>query len=300
MIQNHEWLTRNSVRTFPIREGSIVVAQSGWSLDPALIVDAKMVADLPGETTFCLHSVTITPLMCSAVIGDAVTGESLGYAVFTQGVDSVMIPTRIHSVIDGFAGFITFGPALFQENYGNLPRGIHQFGSSTLLETRCGISLGTFPVRSVSSGGTAASGKINVVTGNSLITSISKGEDDGDQVDIVQLSLVDPVKFLSPCEGRTSPCECRSMPINSINGVVGDESGLITIELEDENGNVFLLGKSRLQLSMIRSAQSLCSKVRVPDQHGRLPGPSGDYSGDAKPVAIYKNPQDTTFPDPAL
>lgn len=301
MISNHEWLARNSIRSFPVREGAIVVSSSsGWSLAPGLIVDAKFTSDLSEGTSFFLHSVTVSPRICSIVIGDSTTGDSLGCAAFVRGVNGVAMPIPIRPVVDGFAGFVTFGPAMLDEMFDSIPKGMHMFGPDTLFEARCGISIGSMPVRSLATPSGSAGGSITVVTNDSLFLSVSRGEDDGDPVDMIQLSLVDPVKFLSPCEGKTSPCECRSIPISSVNGVAGDADGVITLELEDENGNIYLLGKSSLQVSILRSAQALCSKVKTPDQYGRLPGPSGSYDSDAKPVSSYKNPKDKTFPEPVI
>lgn len=301
-MKNHEWLTRNSLRAFPVREGGrIIASNSGWSLDPSLIVDASIFSDIPGDVRFCLQSVTVTKAICSVVIGDAVSGSSLGYVNFVSGADNPFSQKPLVPFGEGFSGFISFGPAVLPENYTRLPQGIHEFGNTALLEARCGMSIGPFPVKTMRvSGFEEIRDNVIFQHGDALKFTLSDGEHEGDPMKLILLSLVNPSQFLSPCENKTTPCECKSPPISFINGVGGDEDGRVTIELVDENGNIFLLGQSTLQFSIVQTAEELCSRQLVPDQYGRLPGPSGNYAEDLPPINGYKNPSDTTFPLPVI
>lgn len=301
-MKNHEWLTRNSLRSFPVREGGkIIASNSGWSLDPALIVDASVFSDIPGDVQFCLQSVTVTRTICSVVIGDAVSGNSLGYARFISGTDKPFSQKPIIPFDEGFSGFISFGPAVLPRSYPNLPQGIHEFGNAAPLEARCGMSMGPFPIKTMRvSGFEEIQNNVIFQSGDALRFSLSDGEHEGDPMKLILFYLANPSMFLSPCENKTTPCECKSPPISLINGVGGDEEGKITIELVDENGNIFLLGQSTLQFSIVQTAEELCSKQPVPDRYGRLPGPSGIYEEDLPPTNGYKNPNDTTFPLPVI
>lgn len=301
-VKNQGWLTRNSLRSFPIMEGSLSIAEnSGWKLDPALIVDVSFFSDTEGDVTLCIQSVTITAAICSIIIGDSVSGKSFGYASFIVGVDKPLSSKKIEPLVDGVGGFISIGTAILKENYSSLPLGFHSFGNKAPLETRCGISMGEFPVKSLSAlAAPPISGAINLVFGDALVASVSEGSDDGDELIFINLSLLKPSNFLSPCETKTTPCDCDTVPIRTINGIAGDSEGIIYIEIEDEFGNIYLLNQNTLSFLITRTGSQLCFRQPVPDIYGRLPGPSDDYSSDAPPVNAYSNPLDTTFPSPVI
>lgn len=301
-MKNHEWLARNSLRSFPVREGSNIIAiNSGWTLIPSLLVDVDVFADMPGDFVLCLQSVTITRSICSITIGNASSGQSLGYASFVVGVHKPYSQIKMEPLADGVSGFVSFGPAMLAEEYSKMPTGIHTFETSALLESRCGISIGSFPIKTIGARGLdGMSGEVSITLDDAVSVSVSEGEDDGDPISLVSLSLKKPSDFLSPCEEKTTQCDCDSIPIETINGVSGDVEGKITIEIEDESGNLYLIGSHTLLFEIIRTGRSLCSKADVPDSYGRLLGPSGSYDDDLPPTNEYKNPADTTFPLPVI
>jgi hypothetical protein len=297
---NHGWLTRNSLRSFPVREGAQVIASnSGWKLDPSLIVDVSIFSDLPGDPLFCIQSVTVTRAICSVVIGNAVDGRSLGFTSFTLG--SSLLSAKITPFVDGVSGFVCCGPAMLAENYKMIPTGIHDFGSAAILESRCGISIGNFPIKSIrSAGGAPLYRDVTIETGSSLLIDESAEEGDDGLVTRLTLSLEKPASFLSPCEEPLSICDCPSVPIQTINGISGNEDGIIFIEIQDENGSIYLLDQNTLSFLITGSGIQLCSRTPVPDEYGRLPDASGLYDKDLPPSSDYQNPQDLNFPLPVI
>ena len=297
MITNHEWLTRNELRSYPVREDAPVVSLKGWELDPSLIVDLMIVGD-HAPTDVCLQSITVTPSICSVVLGDATTGESLASATAVIGseLDVDLIP-----LIDGIGGSLSFGKGLMPDRYLEVPRGIHEFGAETLIESRCVLLCGAMPVSGLvsPSGESIIRGDIVVSLGQSLDAQIVRSEQDGDPFDQVTLSLKNLSDFISPCEEKSSPCECAGVPISTINGVPGNESGIITIEIEDENGSIYLVGPHVIALLLTAVQNSLCQELEEPDVWGRIKGASGQYSDDVLPITPYNSPEDTTFPLPA-
>jgi hypothetical protein len=169
------------------------------------------------------------------------------------------------------------------------------------MESRCVLLSGPMPVRGiVNPAGGVFRGDIKINSSDALEVVVTNGEEDGIPVKYVTLSLTDPSAFLSPCEEKTSVCGCRSAPVRTINGVPGNESSIITIEIEDANGSIHLLGTSILSFLLTRQVGTFCNKAEEPDQYGRIKGGSASYEDDRPPVTEYKNPGDNTFPEPVI
>lgn len=300
MIKHHEWLTRNSLRSFPVQEGARVIADSGWTLDPALIVDVSIMGD-SAFSSICLQSVTITKSLCSVVFADPVSGTALASASVLIGTDLPMVQKPLLPLIDGIGGHISFGPAILAERYFGLPRGFHLFGQFAVLESRCFLMTGEFPVSGLDVRGLGiVHGDVNIESGDALAVAISEDSLDGDPLQVATLSLKNPSQFLSPCEEKTTPCDCLNTPVRMINNIPGDSNGIIFIEIEDVNGNIYALDASTLAFLISRTGSDLCRRPKMPDEYGRLPDSSGAYDKDALPATTYKNPLDTTFPEPPL
>lgn len=303
MIENLEWLTRNTLRSFPIKEDAPVVAlNTGWTLPNFLLADASLVVP-EAEQGLYVSAVTISSRIISVIIASVKTGASLALATTTQGIDAPYARVAVQPLTEGVSGYVSFGSALSEETFAILQKapGMHVFHPGVLLEAKAYLETGLFPVRSLSLVGMSKiHGETILDASSALEIAVSEGEDNGDPLTFLTLNLTDPTRFLSPCEVSTTPCECPQMPIHSINGVTGDEDGRITIEIVDENGKIYLLGPETLSLSITRTGIELCSRPVMPDEHGRLPSQSGDFTQDAKPETSYKNPADSTFPNPLL
>lgn len=298
MINNHEWLLRNGLRSYPLREDSVVTAaNTGWKLPPSLIADLMISGD-HAASAVCLQSVTITQSICSIVVGDSATGQSLAVASTTKGT---MGDVPLQPLTDGVAGFMSFGSAMLDEFYRRLPRGFHSFEAGALMESRCVLLSGPMPVTGiVGPVGSVFRGDIKINHSGALLATISNDEENGTPVQRVTLSLANPLSMLSPCEEKTSVCGCSSAPIRTINGVPGNESSIITIEIEDKDGSIYLLGTNTLSFLLTRPGGTFCLKAEEPDLYGRIKKGSDSYEDDDVPVTAYKSPGDLTFPTPTL
>jgi hypothetical protein len=132
-----EWLSRNALRSFPIREDTTAVSPAGFSLPNDLLVDA--IISVPGDDTdVCVGAVCLTPRIVTVVLVSQQTGETLGTATAFPGATDPYSSIAIVPAIDGVAGFLTFGP--FIENGINdaLPgfAGSHVFFGRPVLESR--------------------------------------------------------------------------------------------------------------------------------------------------------------------
>lgn len=298
MINTHGWLNRNSLRAYPIRENAFRESFStGWLLPDHLLADAFLIIPEDGDSVY-VSSVTISRMILSVCFSSVISGAVLGSVSAVAGVDRAYAQKQVSPLSDGVSGYVAFGSILDTLSFDHLPLGQHLFDSSVRLETRSVIATGPFPVKSLSAHGRKTiGGSVTLDPGSSMVVSTSTDVDDGDPITYITVGLAIPEEFLSPCETPTSNCQCPSVPITSINGVVGDIDGNITIELLDENASITLMSESVLNFILTRTGES-CSRPVMPDEYGRLADSTGDYTHDIKPITPYKSPEDTTFPEP--
>lgn len=298
MRELHGWLNRNAARAYPLREdGAVVSENTFWRIPTGLIVDLFVVA--PGAIDVCITAITVTSRIVSVVIGDPATGDSLATASAVLGEGTPYVRKDLTAIAAGVSGSITFGPLVADGAHGWGPEdhGQHLFGVKTPLETRCVMNPGPFPITALSPRRHDVMNGLVTLAGNDQVTiGLSTGDDDGDPVSLISIDLTDPAGFVSPCETRESPCQCRSMPVLSINGVLPDANGRITLEIVDEFGRILPLGPHILNLLITRTSEDVCIKPLMPDDYGRLPDALGNYDKDLAPVTDYRNPADSTFP----
>lgn len=303
MILNLGWLGRNCVRNYPLREDAPRLAlNTSWELNNRILADVFVVAPELEDGVY-VSSVTVTRRIISVTFSSTKDDRALGCASAIYGVDEPFARKPLQALEPGVSGTVTFGTILaadFFEDPG-LVTGMHLFPSTSLLEARACLSTGPFPVQGLSINGLPKlNGSVELQTNDQLFITRTDGVEGGEPVTYLTLDLVNPASFLSPCEVPTSPCQCSKIPIQNINGVVGDENGAITIEIVDENGAITLLGTSLLNFRMLRTGNVVCERPPMPDEYGRLPDGTGNYAWDTKPITDYTNPLDESFPNPII
>lgn len=271
-IIHQEWLNRNSLRRFPLVENSLALSNRGLHLPDDLIVDATIVAPSAPSGIY-LGAVCVTERIVSAVICSVDTNEAICSAVVNVSHEQYSA-VRVDPVIEGVCGFICFGPGLSRERVSELLpwRGTNLFDSSNRFEERCLIETGAFPVRSLGpiSSGSGMRGDVALIASGGTKLDVSASTDEtGRPVTQVVVSIDAPEAFRSPCDKLQSGIQCSPPAILSINGVVPDQSGNITVEFigfgevaEQDNG-VLLLVES--------DGKKNCVRPTMPDASGSLP-----------------------------
>lgn len=303
MSINLGWLNRNCLRSYPIKEDALRRSiSSGWIMPNNVVADAMVL--FPGiDDQVYIASITITPKIISIGLALQSTGALIGSVSAVLGVDGAFAQKPITPILRGVSGFVTFGTILLDSSFdgGDIPMGLHLFSSDSVLESRCVLGTGEFPIKSLSGYGfPILDGRVEFQTGSLIQITATPGVDSGDPITYLTFSLTDPTSFLSPCETPTSPCQCLNVPIHSINGVTGNVDGTIFIEIVDERGLVTGIEDGVLNFSILRNGDQICTRPIMPDDYGRLPNSAGKYDGDEKPITPYKDPADTTFPEPIL
>src|SRR4051812_37416931 len=110
-IQHLEWLTRNSLRSFPLREDVPLVSDRGLTIPNDIIVDA-FITTIGSTTSVALHCLCITARLVTVILADASTGATIGSATVlaTEGHQYLQVP--VQSPSGGVIGSITFGPGI--------------------------------------------------------------------------------------------------------------------------------------------------------------------------------------------
>lgn len=290
-ITNLEWLNRNSMRAFPIGEDTAPVLSSGVPLPNDILVDAFIVAALPGPGKAAIYSVTFTPATITAVIWDEESGKTIGYATAVKGRHHPNSSIPIQSSDGLSSGSVTFGAVMELEDFTPY-LGVHRQPVGVYLEARCVIFTGVPMVSSLEADlqDGVASGDVTLSLGEELQAVITEDVVNGCEETTVELSLVSPENFLPDCYPiYIDPlCFCGQLPIITINGVPRDENdegidiifgnGLLGQITNDELRNL-------ISLLVSESGDSVCFEDPIiPDTFGRL-GPL--FGQDCPPITGY-------------
>lgn len=291
MIFDHEWLNRNSLRSYPLADGA------GGGMPHALLSDVFAAGSFDGGAF--LLSARISARSATVVIGD-LSGAAMGYAVAEFGMDRY--PVAEISQIPGGApvsGRVVFGPIFDPGERADLSEflGAFDFGAGEApLCPRCYIDCGLPPLSSIRCGmkSGSASGAISIDPGPGISLSVSESTHaSGEKIYTVTVGLQSPPDLLNPCSPRTSDPRgaCGEGAIRSINGVSRhpDTKG-IEIEFAPQptapRGSVVVdTDRNTVEIEYLESAQDSCIEdPALPDQYGRMPD---SFDGDCPPKTPY-------------
>lgn len=293
-ITHLEWLNRNSLRAYPLREDAEPKLNSGEALPNDVLVDIFVVASLAGNNSAAITSITFTQKTVTVMIGDESTGATIGYATAVLGSDPPNSSISIQSPEGLGSGTVTFGNILNTSRRTDFVdiQGVHSFGSPIPLEHRCSLVTGRPIVESLSVH--LQEGEVLDVPviglGREIRATISTETIGGCDETVVELYLANPEEFLPDCYPKyVDPlCFCGQLPIISINGVERDPSDL-GIDLVFGNGLVGLVtndnDRSLVALTVEQPGDEVCFEEPViPDEYGRL-GPN--FNQDCPPDTNY-------------
>lgn len=267
-----EWLSRNSVRSYPIRQDAPRTASSGFSIPDSLLADVFLCVDNE-PNGICISSVCITPAIVTVVFASVTSGESVAMASAFPGRDEALRRKEVHSISSGVSGYVVFGSFLDEEfsDVVSSFSGTNRFDRSCVLETRCVVDVPKFPVASLraSSSLETISGDATMSFGGNLVAAITSGTDlDSEELTYVTISLEDPAQFAPVCAEAPDQSLCGSYPILSINDVVPDINGNITVEFVGFTSEQIA---SVMKASLLLTGSAFCSKPALPNDSGQLP-----------------------------
>jgi hypothetical protein len=268
-----EWLNRNSLRSYPIREDQGIIASDGFEMPYDLLVDVKISTPYEMESVGVL-SVFITTKIISINFCDQ-DSVPIATSVFPIGDEFVYGSVGLSPLVDGVAGSAVCGPCAYTDRSSQLMAGHHVFSTPCWLEKTTCMGLWEFPIKSISAGGfSKLNGSASLTFSGDIRSTLSKGLDASNRPStFVMLELQNQENYLSKCESVQSVFECGKTPIMSINGVSPDSSGRIFLNFvgfDDvmSSGGTILVSKTA-------TADELCDQSTrpvIPDECGYLPG----------------------------
>ena len=271
-IQQPEWLSRNNLRSFPIKENSPRIASSGFDIPNNLIVDAFIFAE--NETDgVCLSAICITSKLLTVVLSSVSSGKTLATASILSTTSASQRSIALNPVSSGVAGTITFGSFFDSDfsKFSNKYQGTNSFGLSCVLETRCTIGLTSFPIKSIRANRfpNKISGNVTIETPSGISIAETYGTDsDGEKLTFLTFSLDNPESFIPTCYETINKSLCLRPPILSINTAVPDSNGNINVVFDGITSSLF---SNVLEAYYLVPKKNLCPDIPLPDSDGKLP-----------------------------
>jgi hypothetical protein len=273
-----EWSNRNSGRNYPIDSDGAVVSSLGFVLPLNLIVDAFIVHGGDPDVAPEIHSINISRNIVTVFIRQhpflqkpSDTTIWMASAVLGKPGRSPITKT-MEPLSPEISGWIEFGDYM-EQPWSGTDQGMHYFNFGVArFCPRAFLAVGLPPVLSISEtfADKSLSGDVKFSSSGYLVnTPIIFTDADGVESLGIIFSLSDPSQFLSPCSGGNDSGECASYPLRSINGVLPDENGNITIQMPG-----MAIIKNLITGSVLKDSKALCTRPDVYNEKGDLtPGP---------------------------
>lgn len=294
-IRSHDWLNRNSLRSYPIVDGVNLLASDGTGIPRGILVDALLWVARGSEVIPYVKSMSFTRMTVTVVIADAESGDTLCYATAVIGVTPENGSVSVESPDGGASGHLVFGPELSAKTRADFSDllGTHTFPVGARLESRCFLLTGKPMVKQlkVSLQDFELSGDVTLLSGVDGVLEVSEDEVAGDQVErVIEFRLKTPEAFLPDCYPTNSnlDCFCDGDPIETINGIPGSP-GDYGVDIVFGNGlsGVVTAEQPEYLVALLVEGEykDICLESPViPDSFGRL-GP--EFSNDCPPRIGY-------------
>ena len=274
-IQQLEWLSRNNLRSFPIKENSYRTANSGFEIPNNLIVDLFMFAENELEGVH-LSAICITPQLITVVFSSVSTSKTLATASILSTATAKDRCVSLNPVSPGVAGTVTFGSFLDSDFYSflNKYKGTNNFGLYGQLcevETRCIIGMSSFPIKSIRANKfpNKIAGNVNIETPFGISITETHGTDtDDEKLTFLTFSLDNPETFVPTCYPILDLSLCKRPAILSINTATPDSNGNITIIFVGLESKTF---STIINVYLLVERQQYCIDIPEPDIDGKLP-----------------------------
>jgi hypothetical protein len=294
---NPDWYAGNATRAYPLDDAATARDDAGLELPPQLLVDCRVRFPLALGRFAYVGGLTVGPNIVTAVLlaaADAArppAGSPAGGAGTPLGAVSLptpIVPYRhypIRPMADGVGGWLVFGPGIDEPYSGRFTAPIQ-----SLLLPRVASAYRPLPVPTLGKLGVdpPLTGVVQLLGGTDLEVVQDTREIGGGIVDVIVLRLVDSLNrnvfglYAGPCAGRPESRTCARPAVESINGVMPDCDGDLTIEFRGANVLEFADGGGLALDLALGMADTCLAQDYLPDGEGNLPG---DYEGECPPPA---------------
>jgi len=288
-ISGGDWISRNSMRSYPIAEWAKPALANGDPLPYSVLADAMVVVAMEPAV---VEISCVSFLPGSVCVELSCGGVSIGSATAALGGVDEGERAEINSLEGRCSGWLVFGSSVAKGGTDLVSvRGVHVL-SGCALESRCLVFSGPPALESITGwdgDSPPISGDAQIRLSSGFVVSTSRDEDAG-AVD-VEVGLASPHDFLPDCLPPFGdlPCSCPGA-VRTINGVPGDETGNVRVVVISPpgapQGSVWT-HPTRNGVSVLATIprKFICEESPVvPDVYGRI-GP--DFSSDCPPARNY-------------
>lgn len=293
------WSNRNSQRSFPIEELATKTADGGDRLDDTALSTIKVrFPDTIGERV-CVAGITISPALATITLvatSATYTGPvPLGCLSVTAPVQAGK-PYPITPMYPGVSGWVAFGTLV--NDVTEVRTWKFSDPSESPVVPSEARSYEELPVAFVGKWDLNArlTGLVSLdVEGPLIIEGADMDLGDGENTRVIRLRMdldLDPdvlYEFAGPCAGRPESQTCDFTPITSINSVVPNCEGDITLTFEEPFVASLIPGQSYLSVDFPMSMEDACDILREltrPAADGTIPGAWEDICGETAFYAV--------------
>jgi hypothetical protein len=293
---NPDWYAGNATRAYPLDDAATARDDAGLELPPQVLVDCRVRFPLALGRYAYVGGLTVGPNIVTAVLlaADNTARPPAGTPAGGSGtpLGAVSLPTPvvpfrhypIRPMADGVGGWLVFGPGIDEPYSGRFTAPIQ-----SLLLPRVASAYSPLPVPTLGKLGVdpPLAGVIQLLGATDLEVVQDTREIGGAIVDVIILRLVDSLNrnvfglYAGPCAGRPESGTCTRPAVESINGVMPDCAGDLTLEFRGAQPLAFAGGGGIALDLALGMAETCTGQDYLPDGEGNLPG---DYEGECPPA----------------
>jgi hypothetical protein len=241
-VRNQNWYDLQANRRYPLDEQSTGLDDEGAFIRDNILVDCHIRFPSTLGNYLYIQGMTVAPALVSIVFGVAdalsdTTGTTIA-AITLPRTAPQSVNHQITPLQPGVAGWVVLGPGVAEEFVGRYAAPLQ-----TMISQRCARRYRPLPVPTIGKVGLGA-GLENIVnmTAQAPLSARHEkltinGQENCDAIvlrlDTEQQGDYNPLQyFLGPCAERPESGTCPKTPIETINGVVPDCDGNITLVFE--------------------------------------------------------------------
>jgi hypothetical protein len=297
---NPDWYAGNATRAYPLDDAATARDDAGKELPSQILVDCriKFPSNL-GQYAY-VSGVTVSPNLVTVIMlatsnavrmpGGIQPVSAPDQPLCAVSLPMPVVPYRhypIQPMADGVGGWLVFGRGI-DESYS----GRFSTPGQTILLPRVASAYDPLPIPTLGKLGVdpPLTGVIQLLGATDLevVQDTREIPINGTPVivDAIIIRLVDSLNrnvfslYTGPCGGRPESDSCNKPAVESINGVVPDCDGNLTINFQGVNVYDYLNGGGQALDLPLGMAEVCLGQDYLPDKDGNLPS---DFPGDCQP-----------------
>jgi hypothetical protein len=300
---NLGWYASNATRAYPLDDVATARDDAGQELPPQILVDCRVKFPLAMGRFAYISAVTVSPNIVTVILmatADTIrpAGGVPSNGIIDQPLGAVSVPMPvqpyrhypIQPMATGVGGWVVFGQGVDEPYSGRFSK-----PSQSILLPRVASAYYPLPIPTLAKLNTnpPLTGVVLLLGATDLEVIQDTREIEGGIVDAIIIRLIDNLNrnvyqfYSGPCAGRPESGTCNKPVIETINGVLPDCNGNLTIDFTGINTIDFEDGGGIALDLALGMAETCTGQDYLPDNNGKLPN---EYEGGCAPTGILGLP----------